>query len=60
MTSVATTISWTIILILEGMIFLIKEITTFPKPKTNNTDIDMTIEAFNSAVIAKAEQIPNT
>ena len=42
------------------MIFLINEITTFPSPKTNNTETDITIEAFNSAVIANAEQIPNT
>ena len=42
------------------MIFLIKEITTFPKPNTNSTDTAITIEAFNSAVIAKAEQIPST
>ena len=46
--------------ILDGMMFLINEITTFPTPKTNSTEIDITIDAFNSAVIAKAEQIPNT
>ena len=40
--------------------FLIKEITTLPTPSTKSTEIDITIEAFSSAVIANAEQIPNT
>ncbi|GAK90361.1 hypothetical protein JCM19297_2373 [Nonlabens ulvanivorans] len=39
------------------MIFLIKEITTLPTPSTKSTEIDITIDAFNSAVIARAEQI---
>ena len=42
------------------MMFLINEITTFPSPKTNNTETDITIDACSSAVIANAEQIPNT
>ena len=48
------------ILIFDGMIFLNKEITTFPTLNTNNTAIDITIDASSSAVIANAEQIPNT
>ena len=48
------------ILIFDGIIFLINEITTFPAPITKITEIDITIEAFSSAVIAKAEHIPNT
>ena len=40
--------------------FRIKEITTFPIPNTNITDRAITMDAFSSAVIANAEQIPNT
>jgi hypothetical protein len=42
------------------MILRIKEITTLPMPNTNSTDIDITIEASSSAVIANAEHIPST
>ena len=37
------------ILIFDGIIFLINEITTFPAPITKITEIDITIEAFSSA-----------
>ncbi len=33
--------------IFDGMIFLIKEITTFPTPNTKTTEIAITIEGFN-------------
>ena len=59
-TRVAITVNWTIILILEGTIFLIIEITTFPTPITNKTETDITTDASNSAVIARAEHIPKT
>ena len=59
-TSVAITVNWTIILIFDGTIFLIIDITTLPTPITNNTDTDITTDASSSAVIAKAEHIPKT
>jgi len=42
------------------MMLRISEIITFPNPKTNNTDIDITIDALSCAVIASALQIPST
>ncbi|CAI8196158.1 MAG: Uncharacterised protein [Flavobacteriaceae bacterium] len=42
------------------MIFRMSEITTFPRPNTKITDTAITIDGFNCAVMAKAEQIPNT
>ena len=48
------------ILIFEGTIFLIIDITTLPTPITNKTETDITTDASSSAVIARAEQIPNT
>src|SRR5690606_33045901 len=59
-TKAATTTNCTMILILEGMIFLIREITTFPTPNTAITETAIITEAFNCAVIANAEQIPST
>jgi len=59
-TNEATTTNCTMILIFEGIIFRINEMTTLPTPITKRTEIDITIDAFNSAVIAKAEHIPNT
>ena len=42
------------------MIFRISEITTLPTANTKTTAKAITIDAFNCAVIANAEQIPNT
>ena len=42
------------------MIFRISEITTLPRPRTNITETAITIDGFNCAVIASAEQIPKT
>src|SRR5690606_7751634 len=60
MTRAATTTNWAMILIFPGITFRKREITTLPTPMTKSTDMAMTTDAFNSAVMAKSEQIPNT
>ena len=46
--------------IFDGIMFRIKEIITLPTPNTKITDTAITTEGTSFAVIAKAEQIPNT
>src|SRR5690606_37888218 len=59
-TKAATTTNCTIILIFGGIMFRIRELTTLPMATTNMTERAITMEAFNCAVMARAEQIPNT
>ena len=39
------------------MMFLIREITTFPIPNTNNTDMAITIEALSSATLEELVEV---
>jgi hypothetical protein len=48
------------ILILGGIIFLSKDITTLDTASTTRTDIESTMAGFNCTVIASAEQMPST
>ena len=59
MTSVATTMSCTMIRIFEGIPLRSNEMTRFDKAVTTVTDSAITIAGLSFAVTANAEQIPN-
>src|SRR5690554_2703563 len=59
-TNEATITNCTIIRTREGIRFLSKETTRFPKTITNITEIDIQNACSTCTVIANAEQIPNT
>src|SRR5690554_1605749 len=59
-TKLATTANWTMILILEGIEFLINEMARLAIDITKITDKAITSVGCNWVVTAKAEQIPNT
>src|SRR5690606_6675247 len=59
-TKLATTATWTMILIREGIVFLIKDIAKLAMAITKITDKAITKVGCNLVVTANAEQIPKT